>query len=60
MLISDHSRGMAKTYLRYAGESLCIAPHAASKDFWIKEAVADMRKAAELLGFTLVPQDDGK
>ena len=60
MLISDQSRGMAKTYLRYAQESLCIAPHSASPDFWIKEAIADIRNAAGFLGFTLVQQDDGK
>ena len=56
MLISDHSRGMAKTYLRYAVEALCIAPHAEQQDFWINEAITDVRTAAKLLGFDLVPR----
>lgn len=58
MLNDDHKRGLAKVYLGYARDNLCIAFHVepSHREFWFNEAVADMKKAADVLGFDLVPR----
>ena len=62
MLTTDPKRGLAKTYLGYARDGLHVAAFVEPerRAFWLNEAVEDMRKAADALGYDLVPQDDGK
>lgn len=58
MLTTDTQRGMAKTYLGYARDGLHVAAFVEPdrRAFWFNEAIADMRKAAAILGFDLVPR----
>ena len=61
MLTDDNCAG-AFLYLGWAHDNMVIARHVEPerREFWVREAIANLRTAALKMGFELVQQDDGK
>ena len=57
-MLSTEDCSYASSYLGYGHDNMVIARHVEpeQRDFWLRQTIEDMRIAAALLGFDLVPR----